>query len=224
MQIAIFCADVGSIKSGKFGWACVLGDVDKDNKTIGKCKENPSGFCKDDFKDIEKFKEKIKYFIEENIKVAIGFECPLFIPVKEDPLTLTSARKSEGNRPWCAQAGATALSVGLVEILWLLRSLKKELKCVPSFTFSWEKFLECPGSKIFFWEAMVMGKAKSKDNDFSHVEDAQIAVEAFCEKIGQSVKEENSYPVFSIIGACLLWAEWTKDTDVLKERVVLIEA
>jgi hypothetical protein len=52
---------------------------------------------------------------------ALGFEAPMFIPIRADQKRLTAARKGESrmgmpSRPFSASAGATALVTGLVVV------------------------------------------------------------------------------------------------------------
>lgn len=68
-NLAVFCADIGSIKKGNFGWAASLpGDLDIIEG-----------------KDIKKFAEYISTQIRAGSKVAIGFECPLYVPNEKRP-------------------------------------------------------------------------------------------------------------------------------------------
>jgi hypothetical protein len=55
--------------------------------------------------------------------VALGFECPLVVPVPDDPMRLGMARPGESNRSWSAGAGAGALATGIVEVAWVLVSV-----------------------------------------------------------------------------------------------------
>ena len=60
-------------------------------------------------------------------KVALGFECPLWIPVAPDPKDLTKARKVDGNRAWSAAAGLGALATGLTQVPWILDEVRRQL-------------------------------------------------------------------------------------------------
>jgi hypothetical protein len=101
-HLAIFCADVGSIKQKRFGWAGTLPDGAAISGT-----------------NIEEFAAQVAKQLENKAKVALGFECPLFVPVRSNPVEVNSARKGEGNRSWSAGAGTGALATGLVEVLHL---------------------------------------------------------------------------------------------------------
>lgn len=75
-----FCADVGSIPKGNFGWA---------SSTDGELKNGT---------DIGNFATDIADAIKSEFKVSIGFECPLFVPVRDEPEAVASARVGEGQR------------------------------------------------------------------------------------------------------------------------------
>lgn len=65
--------------------------------------------------------------------VALGFECPLFVPVPATPLQLGAARLGEGNRPWSAGAGASSLATGLAQVSWILAELRQRVPDCPVF-------------------------------------------------------------------------------------------
>ena len=92
-NLSVFCADIGSIKAKKFDWAAVLAS-----------EESISG------SSIEELAARIADEISSNRKVAIGFECPLFVPVRSDAVRVNAARAGEGNRSWSAGAGTGALA------------------------------------------------------------------------------------------------------------------
>ena len=89
----ICCVDIGSITGGNFGWAGV--SIDSSGNQIS---------C-DESEDIWKLVDETAERLNNGAKVALGFECPLWVPVRDDPKELTSARAGDGNRPWSAQAG-----------------------------------------------------------------------------------------------------------------------
>jgi hypothetical protein len=101
--LIIHCADIGSVRRGNFGWARLVVDA-----TDSACN---TGF------DIYSFADALAADINAGHPVAVGFECPLFVPVPDDPNDLTSARPGEGNRAWSAGAGAGSLATGLTDSL-----------------------------------------------------------------------------------------------------------
>lgn len=202
-DLAIFCADVGSIKNNRFGWAASLPDG-----------TNVSG------NSIEEFAERIATQIKNESKVAIGFECPLFVPVRENPEEVNSARKGEGNRSWSAGAGTGALATGLVEVLWVLNRIARLLDRLPRAEFQWSKFIET--DSVFLWEAFVTSTAKGA----AHHEDAEIAVARFKASlpdpsVENAIEEES---VFSLVGAAALRTGWSESMNVLSQQCLVIKA
>ncbi len=202
-NISVFCADVGSIKANNFGWAAILSHG-----------ESLQG------NDIGEFSEKISEEIANKRKVALGFECPLFIPIRDDPLLINGARKGEGNRPWSAGAGTAALATGLVEVLWVMNRVSGILGYPPKFETVWKAFLS--EESIFLWEAFVSSKAKGK----GHSDDANIAVQKFIASMPDpssvdAIEPEN---VLSLVGAAALRAGWANDIAVLSQQCTVIKA
>jgi hypothetical protein len=205
MDTIVWVADVGSIKNNKFGW----------------CRSTPQK--RDDVcgTDILEFTEGIVNDVMKGAKVALGFECPLFVPVTEDPIGLTSARKGEGDRSWSAGAGCGALAVGLTETAWIFDRLKRSCKQEIVPTLIWDEFFsgDC---NLFIWEAFVTKQAKAT----SHYGDAQVAASSFWSKYpnitnASSVYAENP---FSLVGAALLRSGITSNLDFLRQPVVVIRS
>ncbi|HPR53655.1 MAG TPA: hypothetical protein PLT09_07000 [Deltaproteobacteria bacterium] len=202
INLAIFCADVGSIKLKKFGWASVLSDGNEISGT-----------------KIDEFANEIVKQINNKTKVAIGFECPLFIPVRSDPVEVNSARKGEDNRSWSAGAGTGALATGLVEMLWVMNEISRILGKKPKATFQWPNFLE--SESVFFWEAFVASSAKGEE----HTQDALIAATHFKDLLpdpttANAIKEAD---VFSLVGAVALRAGWANNITILSEQCLVIK-
>ena len=145
----VVCADIGSVAKGNFGWwssACESGSL-------------PSTLA-----------AHLAAMLDDGAPVALGFECPLFVPISQDELQLTKARPGEGSRPWSAGAGCGALATGLVEVAWVLEATRNAMrKPVPSSFLDWQQF-DCAGTGLFIWEALVSGSAKQ----LSHVDGHQV--------------------------------------------------
>jgi hypothetical protein len=61
--------------------------------------------------------------------IALGFQCPLYVPVRADPAELLQQREGEGGRPWSAAAGAGVLVAGLAQMRWLMStSSRKDIR------------------------------------------------------------------------------------------------
>jgi hypothetical protein len=202
-SLAIFCADVGSIKRGNFGWARLA---------LG---QSPSG---DD--DIRKFVETVAGDLNNGKKVALGFECPLFVPVSSVPEDLTKARSGEQNRPWSAGAGAGSLATGLTETQWICDHMRSALRRTVPVFYRWQPF-DASTTGMFIWEAFVTKEAKGT----THAKDAENAVKRFrdCLPNPESHNALVSHGrVRSLIGAALLQSGLTSDLGWLGEPCLVI--
>lgn len=91
-DFVVWAVDVGSVRRGRFGW-------------WGPAKR---GERVDTITEAEKLERKCIHELVRGIaeglskgdRVALGFECPLFVPVADDPGSLTSAREGDSNRAW----------------------------------------------------------------------------------------------------------------------------
>jgi hypothetical protein len=199
-----FCADIGSVKAGRFGW---FGTDPEGNSVSGS--------------SIEELASAVSNKITSGTKVALGFECPLYVPLRNDPMLLTKARIGEGNRSWSAGAGCGALATGLVEVTWLLEKIRTNTpKSVAAFI-NWKAF-ENSDNGLFLWEAFVSGNAKGS----GHVHDAQIAVQKFQAalpnpELANAISEQN---VFSLIGASMVRSGWSTNVQLLSEPCLVIKA
>ncbi len=206
-NIVVYAADIGSIKKKHFGW----------------CRAEISQYQKDwpCETDINKFVESVIKDLKKNKKVAIGFECPLFVPIADKPEDLTKAREGENNRPWSAGAGCAVLATGLTECVWIFKKIRESnVDVKPSF--SWKEFRENK-SNFFIWESFVTSLAKEK----THPDDAKKAVETFLAKYPDKIEEGNSDKagnVYSLVGAGLLRADLTTNWKLLSERCIVIKS
>ena len=89
MGLSVYCADVGSVATGKFAWYGVSADG-----------RRQSG------RSMEGYAAAIGSELDRGEKVAMGLECPLFIPTRGSPELLLTKRSNEGSRPWSAGAAA----------------------------------------------------------------------------------------------------------------------
>jgi hypothetical protein len=202
-RLAVICADVGSIKAKKFGWAASLPDG---GEILGT--------------EITSFAEVIAKQIQQRNKVALGFECPLFVPIRENPVEVNGARAGEGNRPWSAGAGTGALATGIVEVLWVMNEVTRYLGKSPEGTVEWNEFLQT--DSVFLWEAFVTSSAKGS----AHEEDAKIAVKQFEHSLPNpwlhNAVEETS--VLSLVGAAALRSGWSNSQSILEKPCLVIKA
>ncbi len=204
----IYCADIGSIKRGNFGWARLAANDSADGCTTGQ--------------DIQQFVERISKDVVAGHRVAVGFECPLFVPVPDDPLGLTSAGPGEGDRSWSAAGGVGALATGLTEVLWILKQLGRSLDRRPEVFVDWPAFQQA-GEGLFIWEAFVTKEAKMA----THCGDAELAVRTFRAAM-PAVDQQNAVvcqgPVRSLFGAAVLQAGWADDLAWLGKSCLVLRA
>lgn len=205
-ELTICCADIGSVRKGRFGWASLSTDPHAEPR---------SGW------DIAALSDLVAVELTAGKKVTLGFECPLWVPIADEPSDLTRAREGEGNRAWSAGGGANSLATGLTEVAWILHRIRRATKGVEAFL-TWSSF-ERVQNGLFLWEAMVTGRGKTD----SHESDARAAVDAFRRALPDPESRNALTPTprtRSLIGAALLWAGWSNDLDLLTKPCVVIRS
>ena len=196
-KILVACADVGSVAKGKFGWA------DSDGAQGTK----PSQLA-----------IKVATALIEDRPVALGFECPLFVPLPDAENELGRSRPGEGDRSWSAGAGCGALATGLVQAAWTLREIRKQCPPTVRAHLKWESF-EKGGLGLLVWEAFVSGTAKGA----GHVHDARLAVEAFSARLPKPVTDIHAINPMSLIGFALTKSGWPIGSDALGQPCLVIK-
>jgi hypothetical protein len=200
----IFCADIGAVQAGRFGWF----GADPDGRPV-------SGHS------IEELANSVAAAISRGAKVALGFECPLYVPLRDDPMQLTKARAGEGNRSWSAGAGCGALATGLVEVLWVLERIRANTPASARAFLDWKAFENSNGG-LFLWEAFVSGSAKGS----GHEHDAEIAVQAFRQALPRPDRANAIYEtnVLSLVGTSMMRSGWSDNIQHLSEPCLVIKA
>jgi hypothetical protein len=203
-DIVAYAVDAGSIPKGRFAWAC-----SKDRSAWSS--------------SIDELAEAIAADLRGRRKVALGFECPLFIPVSDEPDELGKARDGEctpetGSKPFTAAAGACATMTGLPSLAWVLRAVHEGAPEAKATT-RWDAF-ESGDAEVFVWEAFVSGKEKTN----SHQSDALAAMEAFEKSLSAMstptrVTCENP---LSLAGTAILWAGMSDDLSLLHDAAVVL--
>jgi hypothetical protein len=204
-SLAIYCADVGSIQEGNFAWAR--------GERRAAIRITHTG------EDIAGLAERIVLDFDAGQRVALGFECPLFLPVRDEPDRLTCQRNGEHGRPWSVHAGAQVLVMGLAQTIWLLRTVRRPR--IRPFL-EWEAFTRA-GKGLFLWEAFVLSRGRS------HEKVAVSAVKLFARRVAsigaatelRTDMRENM--VQSLIGAALLRTRWSHDLSLLEIPCVVIK-
>ena len=152
----VFCVDVGGPK--KIGWADAVGR---------------SGTGTDLGVALDGLSDRLR----AGHRVALGFEAPIWTPVRSDLSRITARRggiETEYNRAWSAGAGTGALGAALAFMPWCLSRIARRAGSVAT-TVDLQRFHE--NGELFLWEAFVSGKMKSIEN--THHGDAKIACDAF---------------------------------------------
>lgn len=201
-EVVVWAVDIGSVEKNRFGWC----RIEDQTPTTGH--------------DIQDLVRGVVADLAQGKPVALGFECPLFVPITDDPMFLTRARNGE-SKSWSSGAGCDALATGLSETVWVLERIRRTgiVPIIP--TFDWLNLSE-GRANLFLWEAFVTGAAKG----ISYLDDAKVAAVAFWTNLGDipgsnAVEAESPY---SLIGAALLRAGLTTDLSVLFEPCVVIKA
>jgi hypothetical protein len=214
-DIAIACLDVGSVKRRTFGWAVLEGErLDHGGEPIA-------------------FVEKLAATIDSGVRVALGFECPLYVPRREEPGELTSCRNGEIGVNWCGGPGSSVLATGLVQVGWVLEQLARR---VPSLrgTTRWSEFIDGV-ALLWVWEAFVTSRAGPKIGlskyrslkGKPHERDAAAAVIAAQRRItGNGVLQSDllDAAVSSLVGMHLIATGLASDNKLLREPCVVVMA
>lgn len=159
-------------------------------------------------------------------RVALGFECPLFIPVPLNWAGIGKARTGEANRSWSAGGGATVTTYGLHEIAWILAQLLRAQSTATQVYFSPEFWLESKQPGLLIWEAFVSGKNKGRD----HADDARLAWEEFRRLLKDRKWDEarqicvgNESQSLNLVALAAEWAGWSVNSDDRKNQLLVVK-
>lgn len=187
----VVCVDVGSVRRGKFAWY----------SNARRHGSNPDTLV-----------AYLHTLRESGDRVALGFECPAWIPVPQDAIDLGAKRNGEGRYPWSAGAGAGALATGLAQIAWTLKNLahseqsQSRMKATElTVTTSRERWNTAKAGEWLLWEAFVPGDRKpASDAAKQHIADARAGVDAF-KKI-QVINDSD--PTGDAVNLLAVMADW----------------
>lgn len=198
----IACADIGSVPQGNFAWAAWPGSTGT----------RPSELA-----------TYVATSLNSGESVALGFECPLFVPLPASEWELGKGRAGEGSRPWSAGAGAGSLATGIAQVAWVLSRARSLLTVPPRGHLLWDEFCASPPGSLLIWEAFV----SSSDKGANHAEDARLALETFISVLPAPATASAipaTCPVHSLAGAALLRAGWSSDLSLLAQSCIVIRA
>ena len=195
---SICVIDIGSPKLGNIGWSLV------DNHGTGEW----SG---------QELDELFPLISDQLITggLLLGLEAPLFVPIRDDLILATKARRGEERRPWSAGAGAQVLAMNLPIMIYIFEKIIKNA-FKTEFVINSEQFSGEIGQTLIF-EAFVSGKDKGS----SHIEDAQI-MSHYCAKYAKSnrlpntiLQDEPGVRYFNLAAAALLQCGGIKNLNNL---------
>jgi hypothetical protein len=157
---------------------------------------------------------------------SLGLECPLFIPLRADPLQMTQARQGEcgkglKSRPFSAGAGPTVAVLGIMTACYVLGRLRSLVPGAAA-TLDWRSPPAEPG-RLLLWEAFVT--AQRKTHETRHVEDAQLALDCYLERMRNPAQAKSSVhepECLSLVGVALLRTRWTDDPGVLAQQCLVV--
>lgn len=109
---AIYCADIGANhdKAKKFGWWS--------NREPRPLESLETEADLKPYRSLSGLAVAVAEKLAAAQPAALGFECPLYIPFREEEDKLTKGRLEDANRPWSAGAGCGSLTTGLVQVAW----------------------------------------------------------------------------------------------------------
>ncbi len=152
--------------------------------------------------------------------VALGFEAPIWVPLRDDLKTFNKSRggvESSLNRPWSASAGCIVTAQALALMPLCLNVLKTALEgrdiLATTIPATWHR-----DGGLLVWEAFVSGKHKGSD----HADDADLAVKAFMDREDRLVSDIPDQSAFSMAAAALLTTKWAVRSEELTAPSIVI--
>lgn len=208
----VACLDVGSPKNGNVGWAV----LEKRARTLGS--------------DLEGFIDALAPHLASERSIALGFECPLYVPKRADVSLMTACRPGEVGLNWCGGPGGSVLATGLVQVNWVLTQLARRSPHARGST-RWSEFFsgQC---QLYVWEAYITSRsgveipAEDLGGISSHQGDALCGALAF----QQVVVREDTFPsdfkhepALSLIGMNLVESGWSTDVTLMSEGCAVLK-
>lgn len=205
MNRIIYACDVGSVRASTFAWARVLPGMG-----------NPCGS-----RDIDALVLRLVEDVNAHKSVALGFECPLFMPIPMQSDGLNRGRQGEGNRAMFAPTGAGVATLGVQEVAWVLSQIHDRVPALPLYSLDWHAWLaEDSRPRLLIWEAFVSGAA----HDNSHERDAATAAVYFRDNEDNldNVNAVTADRPLNMAHAAVLWAGWANDLDRLHQACLVL--
>jgi hypothetical protein len=208
----VACVDIGSPKKGNVGWSLLHGET----QSTGR--------------DLPAFIALLEPHIRSGRTIAIGFECPLYVPKRADVTTMTDCRIGEEGLNWCGGPGASVLATGLAQTNWVLARMA-ELAPNATGTTRWHELQE-GRCQFFFWEAFITSRAGAVvpialvEGVSLHERDALAGALAFRQVVvtgRQFPSDLQDEGALSLIGMHLLETGLSKDMSLMSERCAVLK-
>lgn len=207
-----YCADVGSVPGGSFGWARAR-------------RENGNMHVKGG-SGIDDLVNLMDGDIRKGHAISLGIEAPLFLPVPVTRGDLSRGRDGERDRSCFAPAGGYVATLGVHELAYILARLKSRLPDVGA-TLDWKTWTGDDPKSILLWEAFVSGPAHTATGD--HAQDAATAAVQFLHDLElpdgatSAVTVNNPRDSLSLAGAAMLWAGVSTAPDDLRRQALVVK-
>lgn len=174
-------------------------------------------------RDLDALTDLISANLSAGLRVALGFEAPLFVALPTLATDLCKARDGEGRSAWAAAGGLGALGVATQQTAYVLTRIANTTADV---TIGLDvDDLWNPSSNLVIWEAFVTGQAKDKTSSDPHISDARVAVNELMRRIA-SGKVSNDVTVegssFSLVGAAVLRSGLSTNLDLLATPCLVV--
>jgi hypothetical protein len=214
IPLTVACLDVGSVTGGGVGWAV--------QSTIGLAHGTELGVFVDALADT----------LSSGSRVALGFECPLYVPRRIDLKRISSKREGEGGLNWSGGPGPNVLTTGLVQVNWVLSRLAERDHSLRGTT-RWIEF-DDERVKLFVWEAFITSEVggdvvlpASVNLANIHEKDAISGVMVFSNRVAANQLPDSDLqaePAISLIGMHLLMTGLNEDRTLLEEPCLVVRA
>ena len=210
----VACLDVGSPQKGNVGWAVLHGGTPRHGR------------------ELPRFLDLLVSHLGMGRSIALGFECPLYIPKRDDPMLMTGARLGEKGVNWCGGPGGSVLATGLAQVNWVLRNLSLSDRNLASST-RWNDF-RYKSIPLFIWEAFItsgdgaatQGGVPDREQASDHERDAVCGAIAFADRARRQadlVSDLDQEPATSLIGMHLLSTGLATDLSLLNETCFVLK-
>jgi hypothetical protein len=180
--------------------------------------------------DLEVLVDALAPHLVAERNIALGFECPLYVPKRADVSLMTTCRPGEVGLNWCGGPGGSVLATGLVQVNWVLRQLARRSRLATGTT-RWSEF-SSGRCQLFVWEAYITSRSGVKVSSdeiagvSSHQGDALCGALAFQRVVVSDDTFPSDFerePALSLIGMNLVETGWSCDVTLMSEACAVLK-